>query len=63
MSADITAVPDRKLAARVRELSDRLKQTTKSSRELASKVAEGIRQERRAGLPSTPSQKRRRDDE
>jgi hypothetical protein len=51
---DITQVPDRELATRMRELSEQLKRTTRSAEALASQVTEAIRQERRAGLPYIP---------
>lgn len=56
---DSSDVPESDLTARVRELSDQLKQTTSSAQELAIKIAEAIRQERRAGRPYTPSKPER----
>jgi len=44
-------VPNRELSARLQALIDELKKTTSTAEELARKVAEGIRAERRAGLP------------
>jgi hypothetical protein len=48
---DSNDVPDRELAARIRELSEQLKGARSSVEALAPQVAEAIRQERRAGQP------------